>query len=111
MSHYDFRKSIALAWLDPKLYWKNWMVKRAGESNKRSADDNVNVNVTQQAQGEETSSNAEGGSTQTTRAISNKKQNRAPPFTDDSLCPRTGALQHWLEMCHGEHLQNYNQQR
>ena len=46
MSHYDFCKSIALAWLDPKLYGKNWMVKRAAEPNKRSADDNVKVNVT-----------------------------------------------------------------
>ena len=66
---------------------ENRMVKRAAESNKRSADDNVNVNVTQQGQGGDSSSNAEGGSTQTTRASSNKKQKRAPPVTDDSLCP------------------------
>ena len=87
ISHYDFCKSITLAWLDPKLYWKNRMVKRTAESNKRSADDNVNVNVTQQGQGGDSSSNPEGGSTQTTRASSNKKQKRAPPVTDDSLYP------------------------
>ena len=87
MSHYNCHKSIALAWLDPKLYWKNRMVKRAAESNKRSADDNVNVNVTQQGQGGDSTSNPERGSTQTTRASSNKKQKRAPPVTDDSLCP------------------------
>ena len=84
LDHYDFRKSIALAWLDPKLYWKKF--------NKRSADNNINVNVRQQGQGGDSSSNAEGGSTQTTRASSNKKQKRAPPVTDDSLCPQTGAL-------------------
>ena len=104
MSHYDFCKSIALAWLDPKLYWKNQMVKRAAESNKRSADNNINVNVRQQGQGGDSSSNAEGGCTQTTRASSNKKQKRAPPVSDDSLCPRTGALRHRLEVHHGEHL-------
>ena len=87
MSHFDFRKSIALAWLDPKLYWKNRMVKRAAESNKTSADNNININVRQQGQGGDLSSNAEGGSTQTTTASSNKKQKRAPPVTDDSLCP------------------------
>ena len=92
ISHYDSCKSIALALLDPKLYWKNQMVKRAAESNKRNADNNVNVNVTQQGQGQDSSSNAEGGSTQTTKASSNKKQKRAPPVTDDSLCPPTGAL-------------------
>ena len=53
---------------------ENWMVKRAAESNKKSADDNVNV--TQQGQGRDSSSNAEGGSTQTTRASSNKKQKK-----------------------------------
>ena len=63
------------------------MVKRAAESKKRNADDNVNVNVTQQGQGRDSSSNAEGGPSQTTRASSNKKQKRAPPVTDDSLCP------------------------
>ena len=92
MSHYVFHKSIALAWLDPNLYWKNWMAKRAAESKKRNADDNVNVNVTQQGQGRDSSSNAEGGTSQTTRASSNKKQKRAPPVTDDSLCPQTRAL-------------------
>ena len=92
MSHYVFCKSIAHAWLDPKLYWKNQMVKRAADSKKRNVDDNVNVNMTQQGQGRDLSSNAEGGSTQTTRANSTKKQKRAPPVTDDSLCPQTGAL-------------------
>ena len=51
MSHYDFCKSIDLAWLDPKLYWENQMVKRAAESKKRNAENNVNDNVTQQGQG------------------------------------------------------------
>ena len=62
MSHYDFRKSITLVWLDPKIYWKNEMVKRAAESKKRNADDNINVNVTQQGQGRDLSYNAEGRS-------------------------------------------------
>ena len=92
MSHYVFCKSIALAWLDPNLYWKTQMVKRAAESKKRNAGDNVNVNVTQQGQGRDSSSNAEGGSSQTTKANSNKEQKRAPPVSDDSLCPQTGAL-------------------
>ena len=78
-------QSLLHGWI-PKLL-ENWMVKSAAESNKRSADDNVNVNVTQQGQGGDLSSNAEGGSTQTTRASSNKKQKRASPVTDDSLCP------------------------
>ena len=56
----------------PQTLLGNQMVKRAAESNKRSADDNVNV--TQQGQGQDSSSNAEGGSTQTTRTSSNKKQ-------------------------------------
>ena len=96
LDHYDFYKSITLAWLDPKLDWK--------KSNKRSADNNINVYVRQQGQGGYSSSNAEGGSTQTTRASSNKKQKRAPPVTDDSLCLQTGALRHRLEVHHGEHL-------
>ena len=104
MSHYDFHKSITLAWLDPKLYWKNQMVKRAAESKKRNADKNINVIVTQQGQGRDSSSNAEGGSSPTTRASSNKKQKRATPVTDDSLCPQTAALRHRLEVCRGDHL-------
>ena len=87
MSHYDFHKSIALAWLDPKVYWPNRMVMRTAESKKRNVDDSVNDNVAQQGEGQDSSSNGRGGSSQTTRGSSNKKQNQAPPVMDDSLCP------------------------
>ena len=32
------------------------------------------------------------------------RKKRAPPVTDDSLCPQTGALRHQLEVRRGDHL-------
>ena len=76
MSHYDFHKSIALAWLDPKVYWPNQMVKRAAESKKRNVNDSINVNVARQGEGQDSSSNDRGGSSQTTGAAPTRSKTK-----------------------------------
>ena len=80
LSQYDFRKAIALAWLDPKNYWKS-------NERKRSADE---VN---------------GSSAVATRSRKKTKK-KSTHITDDSFRPNGNmsdrlcrSVEHEFEMC------------
>ena len=88
ISHYEFNKQIALAWLDPYNNWNkarmNLCAKIAEEEKKRAKDS--------------------PSKRMTTRSISSRKpkRKRATRFTDKALCPTSGSLncrlvqvQHW----------------
>ena len=75
MSHYDFNKSIALAWIDQDTYWPK--KKRSYQASNQSV----------------TSTSVTLRSNESTCTIIK----RAPRFTDQSLCPINGSLNHRLE--------------
>ena len=83
LSQYEFRKAIALAWLDPKNYWKN-------NNKKRSADHIGNLS---------------GVTTRSNKRIKKKAKNIA----DDSFKPNgnmsdrlSRSVEHEFEMCNAK---------
>jgi hypothetical protein len=76
LSHYEFRKQIILAWLEPETYWMDR--DNASKSSKRKrAVESISSKDTRQTR----SSNDKSAGSQ-----------RATPFTDLTLNPATGAL-------------------
>ena len=97
LTQYEFRKSIALAWLKPEMYWRNWYNNQS--TNKRKVD----------AQNEMTSSKKRRRSLNTQSSMStttttSSKTGRAPRLTGQSLDPTSGSLRIRLKVGPGMHL-------
>ena len=84
MSHYEFRKAIVMAWINPK---ENWPDNR-NRKKQRQDEDEVGPRSRQRRTGTGTGSNADQ-STESKRSVA---------FTDATLDPRRGLLKHWLEV-------------
>ena len=95
MSHYEFRKSIALAWLDPTTYWPNQMKKR----NKSMASTTSNSHSTTTISSTQRSTSSISSQSNQNPSINQDNNKKwAPPVNDKTLCPREGALWCWLDM-------------
>ncbi len=90
LSHYDFRRAIALAWLDPENFWPGFH--KFCESEYGTKRRRTETRVTS----EEASA--------TTRSTTKKKR-ETPPYcarvNDKALCPMNGALKDRLQVIAG----------
>ena len=82
ISHYEFRKAIAMAWINPKENWPD-----DGDRKKRRRDEDE-VRPRRRRTGTGTGSNADQSS-ETKRSVA---------FTDATLDSRQGLLKHQLEV-------------
>ena len=80
ISHYKFRKAIARALVDPDTYWPNRMKSKPVQNEN---DPSVSGSKASSKQG------SDSVDTSGTRLI---KKIRSSKITNNSLCPRTGAL-------------------
>ena len=95
MTHYEFRKQIALAWVDPENYWPT-------DSTKKSARKRKRIEV-EEGDGITTRSAA------STSSQLNDNKKRCVAISDASLHPEKGALKerlvrggHWPEVSKGK---------
>ena len=99
MSHYQFRKAIALAWIDPAMYWPNRMKRRNGGEN--STNNSTTMGTTANStMGRCTSTESRGNVTSRSRTASEwmassisigeycSHKKKAAKVNDNSLCPR-----------------------
>ena len=95
MSHYEFQKSIALAWLDPTTYWPN----RMKNCNKSIASTTSNSHrTTTISRKRKSTSSISSQSNQNPSINQDNIKKRAPPVNDKTLCPREGVLWCCLDM-------------
>ena len=118
MSHYQFRKAIALAWIDPAMYWPNRMKRRDGGEN--STNNSTTTGTTtgttaNSTMGRSTSTESRGNVTLRSRTASEwmasstsigeycSHKKKAAEVNDNSLCPRTGTYKNRLSISQGGH--------
>jgi hypothetical protein len=104
MKHYEFRKKVALAWLDSKQFWPTRM-----KNNKTAAQAQTSVQDSQRDSvpgSSNTSGHTSGKHTRssTSSGDASSKRHRACKFTDETLDPRTGHLRDRLTVGHGKHM-------
>ena len=80
ISHYKFRKAIALALLDPDTYWPNHMKRKPVQN-----ENEPSVSGTK-------ASSKQGSDSVDTSGTQLIKKIRSYTIPNNSLCPRTGAL-------------------
>ena len=80
ISHYKFRKEIALALLDPDMYWPNHMKSKPVQNDNKPSVSGTKASSKRGSDSVDTSG---------TRLI---KKIRSSTITNNSLCPCTGAL-------------------
>ena len=115
MSHYNFCKAIALAWIDPATYWPDRMKKICmlqeqwmTETQTPSASSNSERNDVSTLSSDRSSwsckrSVSSSGSMQTNGIEATKKEH-AIPVNNMTLCPWTGMLWHRLNVHRGAHI-------
>ena len=115
MSHYNFHKAIALAWIDPTTYWPDRMKKMhmlqeqwMTETQTTSASSNSERNDVSTSSNDRSSwshkrSVTSSGSMQT-NGIEATKKKCAIPVNNMTLCPWTGMLWHRLNVHRGAHM-------
>ena len=115
MSHYNFRKAITLAWIDPATYWPDRMNKTCmlqeqwtTETQTTSASSNSERNDVSTSSSNRSSWSckqlvASSGSMQT-NGIEAIKKKHAIPVNNMTLCPQTGMLWHHLNVHRGAHM-------
>jgi hypothetical protein len=91
MSHYEYRKCITLAWIEPDTYWPD---RYKNKNNKQAG-------ITESAISVDGSRKRQLG-TDSASVTSSKK--RAVAVNDDSMDPRTGKLRNRLIAGHGLHM-------
>ena len=102
ISHYQFRKAIALALLDPDTYWPNHMKSKPVQNENESSVSGTKA------------SSKRGSDSVDTSGTRLMKKIGSYTITNNSLCPRTGALCNRLAINWGAHLPshpNNNQMR
>jgi hypothetical protein len=99
MSHYEFRKRIALAWMNPDKYWPNRFSKKAQNSSAGG------TNSTNTASSQSTLSRKRGPDSldSESSSVCNKKKCYGVRVTDRNLDPRTGELRNRLGFGPGQH--------
>ena len=95
MSHYEFRKQIALAWIDPTTYWKDRM-----KNNQQKKPPTTCSTETESRPSRKCSQSVSVASAQSIVGV----KKRAIHVNDNTLCPRTGSLCHWLSVHSGAHM-------
>ena len=92
MSHYEFRKQIALAWIDPTMYWKDRM-----KNNLQKKPPTTCSMETESRPSRKRSQSVSVASAQSIVGV-------AIHVNDNMLCPRTGSLRHRLSVHSGAHM-------
>ena len=95
MSHYEFRKQIALAWIDPTTYWKDRM-----KNNQQKKPPTTCSTETESRPSRKRSQSVSVASAQSIGGV----KKRAIHVNDNTLCPRTGSLRHRLSVHSGAHM-------
>ena len=115
MSHYNFHKAIALAWIDPTTYWpdrmkkthmlqEQWMTETQTTSASSNSERNdVSTSSSDRSSQSHKQSVTSSGSMQTNGIEAMKKKN-AIPVNNMTLCPWTGMLWHHLNVHRGAHM-------
>jgi hypothetical protein len=91
MSHYEWRKSIALAWIDPNQYWPS-------RYSRTSSINPQNLEVSDET------SDRTGKRKASDDSVTTSSSKRATAITDEALDPRTGRLRDRLAVGHGLHM-------
>ena len=109
MSHYEFRKAIALAWLDPSKYWHNRLKNRnkSGASSTTTSANRTTATATSSIPSRSLPScrkSSEFLVNNGTKDPTPRKQQRCAPLNDAALCTRAGAYKHRLSVSQGAHL-------
>ena len=92
MSHSEFRKQIALAWIDRTTYWKDRM-----ENNLQK---NLPTTWSTETESRPSLKRSHSVSVASAQSIVGVKK-RAIHVNDNTLCPRTGSLHHRLSVHSG----------
>ncbi len=83
LSHYDFIKQVALAWIEPGIYWPGWNTTRRKTRRSQSADDSACTSV---------SSESIVGRRIRTRSVKSEPQRKRRRMTDNALNPLRGCM-------------------
>ena len=102
MSHYEFCKAIALAWLDPSKYWHNRLKHRnkSGASSTTTSANRTTATATSSIPSRSLPScrkSSEFLVNNGTKDPTPRKQQRCAPLHDAALCTRPGAYKHRVE--------------
>ena len=102
MSHYEFRKQIALAWINPTTYWKDQMKNNLQKKPPTtwSTETSLTASVRESRPSQKCSQSVSVASAQSIVGV----KKRAIHINDNTLCPRTGSLHHWLSVHSGAHM-------
>ena len=102
MSHYEFRKQIALAWIGPTTYWKDQMKNNLQKKPPTtwSTESSLTASATESRPTQKRSQSVSVASAQSIAGV----KKRAIHVNDNTLCPRTGALRHRLSVHSGAHM-------
>ena len=95
MSHYEFRKQIALAWIDPTTYWKDRM--------KNNLQKKPPTTWSMETESRPSWKCSQSVSVASAQSIVGVKK-RTIHINDNTLCPRTGSLRHRLSVHSGVHM-------
>ena len=95
MSHYEFRKQIAPAWIDPTTDWKDQM-----KNNLQKKPPTTWSMETESRPSQKCSQSVSVASAQSIVGV----KKRAIHINDNTLCPRTGLLHHRLSVHSGAHM-------
>ena len=102
MSHYEFRKQIALAWIDPTTYWKDRMKNNLQKKPPTtwSTETSLTASPTESRPSQKCSQSVSVASAQSIAGV----KKRAIHINDNTLCPMTGALRHRLSVHSSAHI-------
>ena len=92
ISHYEFRKAIALALIHPEQYWPDRM-KTSTQDNNISVGDVTCIVASKRS--------CDGTTNSSTPSF---KKMRSTRLTNKTLCPCTGSLRNRLSIYHGAHM-------
>ena len=95
MSNYEFWKQIAPGWIDPTTYWKDQM-----ENNLQKKPPTTWSMETESRPSRKRSQSVSVLSAQSIVGV----KKRAIHINNNTLCPSTGSLRHWLSVHSGAHM-------
>ena len=109
MTHYEFRKAIALAWLDPSKHWHNRLKNRnkSGASSTTTSGNTTTDTATSSITSRSLPSRRKSSEflvNNGTKDPTPRKKPRCAPLNDAALCTRAGAYKHRLSVSQGAHL-------
>ena len=102
MSHYEFRKQIAPAWIDPTPCWKDQM--------KNNPQKKPPATWLMETESRPSRKRTQSASVVSAQSIVGVKK-RAIHINDNTLCPRTGSLCHPLSVHSGAHMPRLSDSR